>query len=117
MRTRIAGSAGDLWCGFDQGCMQDIAFGAGGDRVERPAGREHEPEALCCGIDARRIETNHGRGIRPITKVLAVATCDIDHVTNGNIPQEAEMRVAMRGIYRNTALARINRLVEMAGSE
>src|SRR3954447_17733388 len=97
--------------------MQDVALGTRGNCVERPAGREHELETLCRRIDARCIEMDHGRGIHAIAKVLAVAACDIDHVTNGNIPQEPEMRVAMRSIYRNAAFARINGSVEMAGAE
>ena len=43
--------------------------------------------------------------------MLAVTACDIDYVTNGDIPQEAEMRVAVRRIDRDAALARIGRLI------
>lgn len=49
--------------------------------------------------------------------MFAVTACDIDRVTNGNIPQETEMCVAMAGIYCNTALAGINRLVDVTGSK
>lgn len=97
--------------------MQDVALGPGRDGVEGPAGREHQFDILRRGIDAGLIEANHSGGIRSIAKVLSVTACDIDYVTNGDIPQEAEMCIAVRGIYGNAALAGISRLVDMAGSE
>jgi hypothetical protein len=66
--------------------MQDVALGAGRDGVEWPAGREHEFDIPYRSIDARRIEANHSGGIRAIAKVFTVTACDIDHITNGNIP-------------------------------
>src|SRR3954453_3627786 len=97
--------------------MQDVALGAGRERVERPAGREHEFGSPCRRIDAGGIEANHSGGIRAKTKVLAITACDIDQVTNGDIPKEAEMSVAVRCIYGNTPLARVSRLADMAGTK
>ena len=106
-----------LFTCFDQGGMQDVALGPGRDGVEGPAGREHQFDILRRGIDAGLIEANHSGGIRAKTKVLAITACDIDQVTNGDIPQEAEMSVAVRCIYGNAPLARVSRLADMAGPE
>jgi hypothetical protein len=86
--------------GTNQGGMHEVAVRPRGQRLERPAGRQHQLIAISQRIDTRAVETHHRRGIRPIAELPAVAARDIDVVANGDIFQEAKMRSCRSGMLR-----------------
>ena len=102
---------------LDQGRVQQIAVGPRRDRIERPAGGEHELVAAAERIDAGLIEAHDRMRVGAIAKDLAVAPRHVDLVADPDVLQETEMRIAMRGIDRDAALAGIGGEFDMAGTE
>ena len=97
--------------------MDEIALRPWRQRAEGPAGREHELIPIALGIDAGGIEANNGRAVDPVAEAPAVASDDVDQVAGDNVFQKAEMRITVRRIDRNTALARVGRELNMAWTE
>jgi len=97
--------------------MQHVAFRTRRQRVERPAGRQHQLGALGHGIDAGGIEADHAGGIGAIVEGPAVAPGDLDVVADPDVAQEAEMRIAMRRVDGDAGLAGLGAAFEMARAE
>src|SRR5882757_8057786 len=102
---------------FDQGRVRQIALRPRGQRLERPAGRQHQLISVGQGIDAGLIESDNRAPIGPIAERLAVASRDVDLVADCDILQKAKMRIAMRRIDRDPALAGVDGLLDMARTE
>src|SRR5260370_11011158 len=101
----------------DHGGMQDVTFRSRYQRIERPAGRQHQFRSAHKGIDPGSIEAHDRSFVRPVAKRLAVASRDIDLVADPNVAQKTEMGIAVRGIDRHAAFAGIGRQLEMARAE
>ena len=97
--------------------MHKIAFGPLRQRVERPAGRQHQFMAVCERIDAGSIEAHDRGGVHLITERPAVVSRDVDLVADHDLLQEGEMRIAVRGIDGDAALAGFRRAFDMTRAE
>src|SRR6185312_4898068 len=73
--------------------MQDVALRPLRQRIERPAGGEHQLISVGERIDPRLVVANDGCCVGPIAEGLAVGSRDIDLVANPDIAQEVEMGV------------------------
>ena len=75
--------------------VQEVPLRPRRERVERPAGRQHQLMAARERIDPGGIET-HDRGfVRAVTEFLAVASRDVDFVADDDVLEESEVRIAM----------------------
>src|SRR5215510_4577889 len=86
-------------------------------RIERPAGREHQPAAWCIGIDAGVIEADHGSAGDAEAEYPAVAARDLDMIAHAYISQERKVRVTVRRIDRGALFADLRRALELARPE
>src|SRR6185436_6438417 len=97
--------------------MQEVPLRPRRERVERPAGRQHQLMAARERIDPGGIET-HDRGfVRAVAEFSAVASRHVDLVADDDALEEGEVRIAVCGIDGDAAFAGTGRAFDVPWTE
>jgi hypothetical protein len=73
--------------------------------------------SICERIDAGGIEAHDRGGIHPVVEFFAVASRHVDLVTDDDVLQEGEMRIAMRRIDGDATFAGVGRPFDVTRAE